>query len=69
MKEGIERLAYINRLDKSLLTTEHLNERQIIFNYLKLFKVIEGLSNGRFSFIGHDKKQNLELYNNIFNGN
>ena len=68
IQERIYRLGEINAANSMMEIGQDLrDERQIIFNYLKVIEIVESTGNGGFTFIGENREKHKEWYLDSFN--
>lgn len=68
IQERIYRLGEINAANSMVEIGQDLrDERQIIFNYLKVMEIVESTGNGGFTFIGENSEKHKEWYLDSFN--
>ena len=68
IKERICRLGEINAASSMIGIGQDLrDERQTIFNYLKVMEIVESTGNGGFTFVGEKREVHKEWYLDSFN--
>ena len=68
IKERICRLGEINAANSMIGIGQDLrDERQTIFNYLKVMEIVESTGNGGFTSVGEKREVHKEWYLDSFN--
>ena len=68
IKERICRFCEINAANSMIGIGQDLrDERQTIFNYLKVMEIVESTGNGGFTFVGEKIEVHKEWYLDSFN--